>query len=92
MSVKFQRDVFIDEIYEAALKDRDIFFISADFGAPSLDKFRDNLPKQFIHSGISEQHMIDMSAGLALSGKKVYVYAMAPFITLRCLESTMVTL
>ena len=30
--------------------------------------------------------MIDMSAGLALSGKKVYVYAMAPFITLRCLE------
>ena len=63
-----------------------LFFISADFGAPSLDKFRENLPKQFIHSGISEQHMIDMSAGLALSGKKVYVYAMAPFITLRCLE------
>ena len=86
MSLKFQRDVFIDVIYEAALKDKDVFFISADFGAPSLDKFRENLPKQFIHSGISEQHMIDMSAGLALSGKKVYVYAMAPFITLRCLE------
>ena len=50
MSLKFQRDVFIDEIYEAALKDKDIFFISADFGAPSLDKFRENLPiiKHFI--------------------------------------------
>ena len=86
MTLKFQRDIFIDEIYNKALKDRDIFFISADFGAPSLDKFREKLPKQFIHSGISEQHMIDMAAGLALSGKKVYVYAMAPFITLRCLE------
>ena len=60
--------------------------MSADFGAPALDKFRENLPDQFIHSGISEQHMIDMAAGLALDGNKVYVYAMAPFITLRCLE------
>ena len=84
----FQRDVFIEEIYEAANSDRDIFFISADFGAPALDKFREHLPDQFVHSGISEQHMVNMAAGLALSGKKVYVYAMAPFITLRCLEQT----
>ena len=84
----FQRDVFIEEVFQAAKKDRDIFFISADFGAPALDQFRQQLPTQFIHAGISEQHMIDMAAGLALSGKKVYVYAMAPFITMRCLEQT----
>ena len=84
----FQRDVFIEEIFEAAKNDRDIFFVSADFGAPSLDKFREELPGQFVHSGISEQHMMDMAAGFALAGKKVYVYAMAPFITLRCLEQT----
>ena len=86
MTYKFQRDVFIDVIFEEAKKDKNIIFISADFGAPSLDKFRETLPDQFIHSGISEQHMIDMAAGLSLSGHKVYVYAMAPFITLRCLE------
>jgi transketolase len=86
MNKKFQRDIFIDEIYEEAKKNKNIIFISADFGAPSLDKFRENLPKQFIHPGISEQHMIDLAAGLSLSGKKVYIYAMAPFITLRCLE------
>lgn len=86
MNSHYQRDVFIDLIYEEAKKDKNIFFISADFGAPSLDKFRENLPDQFIHSGISEQHMIDLAAGLSLSGHKVYVYAMAPFITLRCLE------
>ena len=82
----FQRDIIIDEVYKYALKNKDVFFMSADFGAPALDKFRENLPDQFIHSGISEQHMIDMAAGLALDGNKVYVYAMAPFITLRCLE------
>ena len=82
----FQRDVFIDVIFDQALKDKNIFFISADFGAPSLDKFRKQLPEQFIHAGISEQNMIDTAAGLSLAGKKVYVYAMAPFITLRCLE------
>ena len=84
----FQRDVFIDEIYKRAKNDRDIFIVSADFGAPSLDVFREQLPHQFIHAGISEQHMIDTAAGLALAGKKVYVYAMAPFVTLRCLEQT----
>ena len=50
MTLKFQRDVFIDTIYDAARKDRDIFFISADFGAPALDKFRKNITNQFIHS------------------------------------------
>ncbi len=84
--MKFQRDILIDKIYEMALKDKDIYFISADLGAPALDRLRDDLPEQFIHAGISEQNMIDVAAGLALSGKKVYVYAMGPFITLRCLE------
>lgn len=82
----FQRDAFIEEIFFAAEKDRNIFFLSADFGAPALDIFRETLPTQFLHCGISEQNMIDMAAGLALSGKQVYVYAMAPFITLRCIE------
>ncbi len=82
----FQRDIFINTIFSAAKNNKNIFFISADFGAPALDEFREQLPNQFIHSGISEQHMIDFAAGLALSGKQVYVYAMAPFITLRCLE------
>ena len=86
MNNYFQRDIFIDTIFSAAKKNKNILFISADFGAPALDDFREQLPNQFIHSGISEQHMIDFAAGLALSGKQVYVYAMAPFITLRCLE------
>ena len=86
IKMNYQRDYFIDAIYEAAKKDNDIFILSADFGAPALDKFRVNLKKQFIHMGISEQNMINVAAGLAMEGKKVFVYAMAPFVTLRCLE------
>ena len=90
--MRFQRDVIIDEIYDMARDDKDIYFLSADFGAPSLDRFREDLADQFLHVGISEQNMIDMAAGMALSGKKVYVYAMGPFITLRCLEQLKVSL
>lgn len=85
-SPKFQRDALIDTIFEEAKNNKDIFFLSADFGAPALDRFRKELPSQFIHTGISEQNTIDLAAGLALDGRKVFAYAMAPFITLRCLE------
>ena len=66
-------------------KDKDILFISADLGAAALDD-SETLPGQFIHAGISEQNMVDLASGLALSGKKVFLYAMAPFITARCYE------
>ena len=85
---RLMRDAFIDEIYKSAISDKDIIFISADFGAAALDDFRENLPDQFIHAGISEQNMVDVSVGLALTGKKVFLYAMAPFITTRCYEQT----
>ena len=49
---KLMRDAFIEDIYQIALYDKDIIFISADFGAPALDRFREELPNQFLHSGI----------------------------------------
>jgi transketolase len=82
----FQRDEFIKTIYEAARKNKKIYFLSADFGAPALDNFRLNLKEQFLHLGICEQNMIDFACGMALEGAKVYAYAMAPFLSLRCLE------
>ena len=81
-----QRDGFIDEIYKALEVDKDIYFLSADFGAASLDDLRIKYKDNFIHCGISEQNMIDVAVGLALEGKKVFCYAMAPFISLRALE------
>jgi transketolase len=82
----FIRDVLIQEIKKKCDIDKNIFFLSADMGAPALDALRKNNPKQFIHCGISEQHMVSFAAGMALEGNKTYCYALAPFITERCYE------
>ena len=85
-SAVFQRDVFIDKVAQHIARNSNTYFLSADFGAPALDALRTNFPKNFIHCGISEQAMIDMATGMALEGKKIFAYAMAPVISLRGIE------
>ena len=82
------RDVFWDALFEKAKKDRNIVVLSADFAAPSLDKFRLELPAQFINLGIAEQNMMLLAAGLAIEGKKPFCYAISTFLTMRCFEQT----
>ena len=66
--MKLQRDIFLDEINRQLETDKDIYVMSADFGAASLDITRKN-EDNFIHCGISEQAMFDIGTGLALEGK-----------------------
>ena len=47
--ITYQRDEFIKTIYQKAKIDKKIFFLSADFGAPALDAFRQNLSSQFLY-------------------------------------------
>jgi transketolase len=85
---KSMRDAFFGTVYDLAKEDEDIVVVSADMGAPSLDRFREDFPKRFFNVGIAEQNMIAIASGLASEGKKVYTYAIAPFITSRCYEFT----
>jgi transketolase len=85
MDKVLQRDVFIEYLTEKAKSDPDIYFVSADMGAESLDAFREQYPKRFVYTGIAEQNTINVTAGLAHEGKKVFVYAMASFYA-RCYE------
>lgn len=84
--IKSQRDAFWGKVYELAMSNRDILIVSADMGAPALDQYRRDMQSQYVDVGIAEQQAIAVAAGLALGGKKVFVYAIAPFITLRCYE------
>ena len=68
-----QREVFISALFDKAKLDKDIYILSVDMGAVSLDVWRDELPDQFIAMGISEQNAINIAAGLSAAGKKVYV-------------------
>ncbi len=80
------RDAFFDELYNIACKDKQGMLLIADMSSHSIEMFRKNLPNQFINMGISEQNTISVAAGLALNGKKVFLYSIIPFITMRCYE------
>ncbi len=80
------RETFLNCLVELAKVDQDIFLITGDLGFKVLDSFRELFPDRFLNVGIAEQNMIGIAAGLALEGKKVYVYSIANFPTLRCLE------
>lgn len=86
------RDAFFDELYEIARRDRNVIFMTADMGAQSLERFKRDLPDQYINVGIAEQNLVSVAAGLALSGKRVFIYAIIPFATLRCIEQIKVDL
>lgn len=86
------RDTLLLSLYEAMLQDRDVFLVTADFGSPVMDKIRADVPDRVVNVGIAEQNLINVSAGLALEGFKVFAYAIAPFITMRCYEQIRVNL
>ncbi len=86
------RDAFFDELYKEGSKNKNIIILSADMDAFSLRKFAKDYPDQYINVGVSEQNMINIAAGLALSGKTVFCYSIASFATLRCYEQIKVNL
>ena len=86
------RDSLLENIYQEMKSNKDVFFVTADFGSPVLDKLQANFPEQFVNVGIAEQNLINVSAGLALEGYTVFAYAIAPFITMRCFEQIRVNL
>jgi transketolase len=80
------RDAFVETLLEEAKRDQNIILITGDLGFGVLDKFQKELPSQFINTGVNEQTMIGMAAGIASTGKRVFVYSIGNFPTLRCLE------
>lgn len=84
--IRTMRDVFIENVCGRMSTDDRIFFLSADFGSPKLDKLREDFGDRFINVGIAEQNLVNVATGLALEGYTVYAYAIAPFLTMRAFE------
>lgn len=84
--IKTMRDAMIKAICQMMQNRKDIFFLSGDLGAPTLDELRTKFANRFINVGIAEQNLINVSAGLALEGFTVYSYAIVPFLTMRAYE------
>jgi len=86
------RNTCLNEVYRLAKDNKDIIFLGSDLGAGTLSKMKSDLPDQFVMEGISEQHIIGMSSGLAMEGFIPYVNSIAPFLTRRCYEQILVDL
>ena len=70
-----------------AAENPNVLALSADLGRSSgLDRFSKEFPKQFINTGIAEQNMVGVAAGLARSGFDVFASTFAPFASMRASE------
>ncbi len=81
------RAVFGQAILALAEEEKDLMVLSADLGKSSgLDRFANAYPDQFINTGIAEQNMVGVAAGLAKEGYIPFATSFAPFIAMRACE------
>ena len=80
------RHIFFEELDKLMAKDKDVIFITGDLGYSYMEGIQQKYPDQFINAGCIEQSMIGIVAGLAMTGKKPYVYSTVPFLLFRPLE------
>lgn len=80
------RTAFIDTLLLLARRDPRIVLIVGDLGFGVVDRFRQELPGQFVNAGVAEQNMTGLAAGMALCGRTVFTYSIANFPVVRCLE------
>jgi len=80
------RTTFVKTLMKVAAKDSRVLLLNDDTGFHLFEEFEKKFPKQYINAGICEQTIAGIAAGLALSGKKPYIYGIIPFVTMRCYE------
>jgi transketolase len=81
------RNCFGNAFYKLACDDSRLMIVVADISpAASMEKFRNEYPKRFVNTGVSEQSMIGICAGLALKGMRPFAYTIATFVLYRTFE------
>ena len=79
-------------VHKLAGRDERVLYIGSDPGAGTLRAMSKEFPRRHLIEGISEAHIIGMSAGLAMEGYVPYVNTIATFLTRRCYEQVAVDL
>lgn len=81
------RQAICNVLIEKAKEDKDIVVLCSDSrGSASLVPFAEAFPDQFVETGIAEQNLVSISAGLAKCGKKPFAASPACFLSTRSYE------
>jgi transketolase len=80
------RTSFLKTLEKLAAADPRVTLVVGDLGFSVVEDFAKKFPRQFLNAGVAEQNMAGLAAGMALSGRIVFIYSIANFPTLRCLE------
>ena len=80
------RKALLKALFEHMRRDVSLHLLTADTGFHVFDAFQREFADRYLNVGIAEACMIGVAAGLALNGKRVMVYGIVPFVTLRCFE------
>lgn len=81
------RNIFAKTFHEAAQNDSRLCVVVADISpAGAMDQFRKQFPDRFINTGVAEQIMIGMCAGMSMRGLKPFAYTIATFALYRPFE------
>jgi len=79
------RNEFARLLHQKMVDDSSVYLLFGDLGYGLMDKIRADFPDRAINCGIAEQSMVAIAAGLACTGKTVFVYTISSFV-LKCLE------
>ena len=91
MSKIANKQMICEVLMEAAKTDKDIVALCSDSRrSGSFTPFADTYPEQFVETGIAEQNLVSISAGLAKCGKKAYAVSPACFLSTRSYEQAKV--
>lgn len=80
------RSAFVQTLCKLAREDDRIVLICGDVGYSVLEVFSSQFPDRFLNTGIAEQNMMGVAAGLAQTGRMVFAYSIANFPVMRCYE------
>jgi transketolase len=86
------RKTAMNMIHQMAMRDGRVLYIGSDPSAGTLREMSTTIPERHLIEGVSEAHIIGMSAGLAMEGYVPYVNTIATFLTRRCYEQIAVDL
>lgn len=80
------RNAFIQAAMAAAAADERVCLLMAEVGFSVVEPFQKAYPSRFYNTGIAEQDLVSIAAGMAMGGMRPIAYSMSAFLASRAFE------